>query len=84
LVISGDGQEAGAYTESDAVTKRSNKVLKSDIIAALTDRKELRLDAETGYGAGMVDVTTTDTAVLDYFDNAQALGRRDGTQITTQ
>jgi hypothetical protein len=84
-VASGDGdQEDGALVEADSVNKRSDKILNQNIIAALSDRTALRIDAETGTNARLVDVISTDPTILERFDNFEAFGRRDGADMSTQ
>ncbi len=84
LVASGDGSQSGAYTENRNMTKRSNSVLPPAVVSKLSARKEVRIQAETGENAGLLDIVSSDTNVLERFDAYEAFGRRNDEDMTQQ
>jgi len=85
LVGSWDGNESGgSYTQSNTITKRWDVMLPAATVAALSDRTELRIYAETGANANTVDARSTDANVLASFDAYQFLWEKNGIDVESQ
>ena len=73
-----------ALSISTSVTKASNTILSAAAFGELTDATEVRIHAERGTNAGLVDAISTNATVLSRLVAFEAFGRRNNTALSSQ